>query len=104
MNKAQYLGCQYVDIVKNGLLPVDAFTEIILALVRKPMKSYLSEAAKNVQASVNLINPSIGDDSSTEAFENCHSFQWCNLIKGIIKIWHFVEFYLLLIFRRNPRQ
>jgi hypothetical protein len=80
LSKVQILMYQYNEIVKNDSLPIEAFTEIMLALVKKPMKPFLNDIVKNIELSINMINPD-GDDDS-DIFESCQYFKWCGLLSG----------------------
>jgi hypothetical protein len=90
VSKTQFLATHYNDIVKNNALPINAFTEIMVALVRKPMQPFMAQAVKNIQKSVGmLVSDNSEDDSSSVA--GAPNFRWRKLFHGIKNTLEFLR-------------
>jgi len=101
------MATHYNDIVKNNALPIDAFTEIMVALVRKPLRPFMAQAIKNIQKSVGMLvsdNDNSEDGSSSAA--SAPNFRWRKLFQGmtnhlLVELGKYFEFFVnnLLFFQ-----
>jgi hypothetical protein len=83
LSKTQYLANHYNEIVKDNTLPINAFTEIMIALVRKPLRPFMAQAVRSIQKSVAILAPEISDTSSEASPPNSPNFKWRKLFQGI---------------------
>lgn len=81
MSKTQFLTNHFNDIVKNDVLPISAFTEIMVALVRKPLRPFMAEAVEKIHKSIAMIVTKEADDSVP--VESAPRFRWRKLFHGI---------------------
>jgi hypothetical protein len=78
------LAAQYNDIVKNNALPIDAFTEVMLALVRKPLRPFMAQAIKKIQKSVGmLVSDNDNSEDGSSLAESAPNFRWRKLFQGM---------------------
>lgn len=82
MSKTQFLASHYNDIFKENALPINAFIEIMVALVRKPMRPFMAQAVANIQKSVAMIVTDVREtDFSSVA--SAPNFKWRKLFHSI---------------------